>query len=398
MICDNFAYGPKTLVGGAAFTLVIAQRAVPATITSIDFTLTNDHAGAGPHGQLDFFYRWYDVSLVTISTALLATVNDGTSTTVNLAAPAGARYLDISARDHSSSADTNQAAVLGAVNCVAGASNYCAYGTRPQGGTVKGVIVTTALIDALLLATGVGAVWITLFDGFIGAVLWGGDLCASLPAPFPVFTNEDFIGDAPNIVTPNSRAKWWTALQCIAWSQFCECVPGPVLSPPFVPPPIPSPSVPDAAPANPVLIACDNLDLCSAINDIARQVRALTANLQVVLTETTLIQRQGVPFGYLHGLAHSALSGSGDFTVQGIVGLSVTFDVLPPIYVPTPGDPATYHQIGKVTIGTADGWERSWQPTHSPYLILPIAGAVTRVGWAFPVGIVATITELVREP
>jgi hypothetical protein len=31
-------------------------------------------------------------------------------------------------------------------------------------------------------------------------------------------------------------------------------------------------------------------------------------------------------------------------------------------------------------------------------LILPISGAITKVGWSFAAGVIAAITELVREP
>jgi hypothetical protein len=111
-----------------------------------------------------------------------------------------------------------------------------------------------------------------------------------------------------------------------------------------------------------------------------------------------LIQRQGVPFGYVSGASHVGLLGQGEFAVADIIGLAVSFTTLPGYYPPISGDPTTYHQIGKITEGTADGWRRSWMPTHSPYLILPLSGAVTKIGWTFPDGIIATITELLREP
>jgi hypothetical protein len=124
----------------------------------------------------------------------------------------------------------------------------------------------------------------------------------------------------------------------------------------------------------------------------------MSNTLALTRRDVSLIQRQGVPFGYIAGASHSALSGSGDFNVSAIIGLAVTFTAGLGLFSPRPGDPDTYHQLGKISIGTADGWERSWQPTHSPYLILPISGAVTRVGWSFAPGLVATITELIREP
>jgi hypothetical protein len=394
--CDNFATSGDATATTPAFTVLVAQRPLPATVTTVDITARVVAAGAGPHATgISFYYQFFDANLASTGSGVLGAVAAGGSSLFSVSAPAGSRYVNISA--NSPTANTDEAFLLGEVQCTAGASDYCAYGTRPQGSTVKGVIITTALLDAMLIATGVGAIWITLFDGFIGSVLWGGDLCDGLPPPFPVFTDADFVQDAPNVVDQRSRDKWWQALLATAWPYFCECVPGPPLSTPFVPPPLPRPDVPDAAPPNPVLIVCDDGDLCTALNSLARQMRALSATVQATLSITTLTQRQGVPFAYLRGAVHAGLSGSGDFAVQGILGLEVSYSSIPSSSDPSAGDPDTYHQIGKISLGTVDGWRRSWMPTHNPYLIFPLSGAFTKVGYTFPLGAVATITELLRE-
>jgi hypothetical protein len=121
------------------------------------------------------------------------------------------------------------------------------------------------------------------------------------------------------------------------------------------------------------------------------------AQLSYERADTRVIQRQGVPFGYLHGGVHSELSGSGEISIVDLLGVAVTFDVLPPGHESGSTDPTTYHQLGKISLGTSDGWRRSWQPTHSPYLILPVTAAWTRLGYHFADGVIATITELRRE-
>jgi hypothetical protein len=206
---------------------------------------------------------------------------------------------------------------------------YCQYGTSPQGSTTSGVIITTGLIDLMLLAVGVGPWAAIVFDTFVGSVLWGGNLCAGLPPVMPNFDNTDFIGGLPNVADPRSRDKFWTALQCVAWPYFCQCNPGPPLSPAPNPPPPPVWVKPDPAPVGPTIVDCDGADLCALLNGLARQIAAQTAMLAAVQTTTTLIQREGVPFGMVPGVLHTGLSGAGSFAIQGLIALEVTVNSAP---------------------------------------------------------------------
>lgn len=112
-----------------------------------------------------------------------------------------------------------------------------------------------------------------------------------------------------------------------------------------------------------------------------------------------LIQRQEVPFGFVDGTVHAGLSGTGVLTVSGLLGLRVDLTTIPAYIGYIEGDPRSYFDVGQVALGTANGFSRRELLRHDPQLILSgEAGLYTRVGYTFPPGVVATITELLREP
>jgi hypothetical protein len=207
---------------------------------------------------------------------------------------------------------------------------------------------------------------------------------------------DQFVGSNASPPDATLLAKHAAWLQWTLWSYFCECIPG---SPtPYSPPVIVLPRPTGTAPGPITNFTCDNTDLCTQFKTVQLALDAVLQRLDRIEGMTTLIQRQGVPFGYVTGATYAGLYGQGEYAVSDLIGLAVNFTTIPDTYIAHPGDPLTYHQIGKISVGTAEGWERSWMPTHDPYIILPISGAITKFGYTFPPGIVAAITELVREP
>jgi hypothetical protein len=354
-------------------------------------------AGAGPHSGVEAYYRWYDVALASLSTAHMGSVTSAGLSNFNLTPPTGARYFDVSV-ESGGVAITDLAFVSGEVDCGGGSDGFCVYGTRPKPDTTGGIIVTTGLVDLLLVAAGVGPWAAIVFDTFVGKVVYGGDLCAGLPPPMPVFTNDDYTGGVPNVIDPVSRAKWWAGLQAVAWPYFCECVPGPGGSPPFVPPPPPRPAEPPAAPPAPTIIECDGLDICTVLNALARQLSAISGRIASMETLVTLIQRQGVPFGYVTGAVHPGLTGNGSFDVADILGLVVDCTTIPPYLGADFGTPDEHLFLGRLNLGTLDGWQPRFVLVDQPQLMLAVSGAITVVGYSLAGGVVATITELRREP
>jgi len=122
-----------------------------------------------------------------------------------------------------------------------------------------------------------------------------------------------------------------------------------------------------------------------------------TGLLLSMLQAVTLIQRQHVPFAYVPGHTHPSLSGNGEFSVQGILGLLIELASVPGRAGELAGHPETIYSVGWVNVGTADGWLTKHVVEHSPMLVLDVPGTVTRVGYSLPSDVSATITELVRE-
>ncbi len=122
------------------------------------------------------------------------------------------------------------------------------------------------------------------------------------------------------------------------------------------------------------------------------------ATLDAILTIVTLMQRQIAPFGYVPGTVHAGLSGNGQFSVQGILGLAVDLTTTPGRAGLEVGDPNQLFEVGWINVGTADGWGPRQFITSDPFIYRPVAGDVTLVGYSIPADVVVTITELVREP
>lgn len=114
---------------------------------------------------------------------------------------------------------------------------------------------------------------------------------------------------------------------------------------------------------------------------------------------TTLIQRQQVPFAYVHGDSHAGLTGAGHIDVQGLIGCLVTLTTVPNAMGLDVGDPDTIWSESWINWGNADGsTERAFIRTSPQISLPPAAGQFTRIGYSLAPGVVATITELVREP
>lgn len=125
----------------------------------------------------------------------------------------------------------------------------------------------------------------------------------------------------------------------------------------------------------------------------------LVAQVQQILTMVNLIQRQAVPFAYVAGPAHTGLSGTGTISVSGILGLAVMLTTVPTQLGDELGTPPRLFDAGWLNLGTSDGYERYEPVTSAAQLVIPpSASLVTTVGYSLHSGVVATITELIREP
>lgn len=125
----------------------------------------------------------------------------------------------------------------------------------------------------------------------------------------------------------------------------------------------------------------------------------LQAQLDKILGLVTLIQRQSVPFAYVPGTAHTGLSGNGTLSVSGLIGAKISITTDPATLGVASGSPSELFDRGFITWGTPDGYPQSERLEHNPQLSLPArCGAFTDLAYTLHPGVVATITELIREP
>jgi len=123
-----------------------------------------------------------------------------------------------------------------------------------------------------------------------------------------------------------------------------------------------------------------------------------TGLMRQILDMVTLVQRQAVPFAYVAGTAHSGLSGGGSFSIQGLLGVKINVTTLPASYGRAGTSPTEYFDLGFVTFGTSDGWPTAVRVERATQLVLPARCSVyTDFEYDLAPGVVATITELVRE-
>jgi hypothetical protein len=127
-------------------------------------------------------------------------------------------------------------------------------------------------------------------------------------------------------------------------------------------------------------------------------IAAILQLLNYVRSQVDLIQRQNVPFAYLSSAAHTGLTGEGEISIQGLLGVRVLLTSLGGGVGAEAGDPDVLFDAGWINWGNASGFSNRVFIGCSPMVSLPrSAGQYTRLGYSLGVGVTATITELVRE-
>lgn len=119
---------------------------------------------------------------------------------------------------------------------------------------------------------------------------------------------------------------------------------------------------------------------------------------QQILQLVTLLQRQLLPFAYVAKTAHAGLTGQGSFAVADLLGVKVNVTTLPTQLGEAVGEPTFLFDVGWLSILTGDGLIEERRVSASQVVWTPrlMSEAVT-LGYSFHPGVVATVTELVRE-
>lgn len=121
--------------------------------------------------------------------------------------------------------------------------------------------------------------------------------------------------------------------------------------------------------------------------------------LLAIRQQVDLIQRQSVPFATIDGDAHSALSGQGTFSVQGLVGVRVDLTVTGSRVGREDANPDVLFNAGWIVILAGDHVlnKRRLDADFIDWLPRQMSDA-TVVAYQLTPGVTATITELEREP
>jgi hypothetical protein len=126
---------------------------------------------------------------------------------------------------------------------------------------------------------------------------------------------------------------------------------------------------------------------------------AVMSMLVAVIDQVNLIQRQAVPFAYVHGAVHGGLTNSGTLAATGLLGVLIQVTAYPPANRVIAGEPDYVYDLGWISIESADGFIDEVRLRNPTQVWAPrIAASATKIGYALRAGVTATITELDREP
>lgn len=125
----------------------------------------------------------------------------------------------------------------------------------------------------------------------------------------------------------------------------------------------------------------------------------LQAQVNAILAMVTLIQRQLAPFATISGVEHTGLTGSGEISVQGLIGARVLLTIDTGGVGYAYGHPDAIFDAGYISWGDANGWQTSETLSANPYRSTPeCASLSTKIGYTLNPGVTASILELKREP
>jgi hypothetical protein len=126
-----------------------------------------------------------------------------------------------------------------------------------------------------------------------------------------------------------------------------------------------------------------------------------TTNLLIdqVLQTVRLIQRQAVPFAYISSTVHAGLVSSGSFAIQGLIGVRIQLTTVPGTVKQDASTPPYLFNVGWASMSDGNGFiDETRIHSTSQVWMSRIASDATVFGYSLNPGIVATVTELVREP
>lgn len=254
---------------------------------------------------------------------------------------------------------------------------WCTTGHQ-QTGIAPNIVLGAA--DFLLLLADAPLAVLNLVGmlGFIPVVTH--DFCAT----GALYPGDPVESDLTDVLDPAKTQtvlnKYVGLILYYAWPHYCVCD---ALVPPNTQQP--APPVWPVSPATPTGY-CSPLDLTS-------QLQALTNQIQSIYSLVSLIAMATGAMSYQLGASHT-VSGTGEISVDGIIGAIVTGLTFSPGTGFDTGDPPRIYDVGFLAFGNSDGWEARRPVWHAPQIYLGATPGITRLGYECGMATSVEIQEL----
>jgi hypothetical protein len=165
------------------------------------------------------------------------------------------------------------------------------------------------------------------------------------------------------------------------------CASAPVALPP-APPPLPVTTIPNLPTAP-----------CTTIGDLCGLIQPTFLDLSLVTSRLDLLQRRLLPFAWIVGTSYPGLTGSGSIAVQDILGVIVSFTVIPSGWGQTADTPARrIPSLGMIQADDGTVYDDARQLHYPSQIVMIEAPWATAVRYNLRSGTVATITLILPEP
>jgi hypothetical protein len=158
----------------------------------------------------------------------------------------------------------------------------------------------------------------------------------------------------------------------------------------------PAPPVPtrpaEPAPSN---LVAPTASGATDIPTLSRQLDTLQTLVRLVNRQVQdLLARSGEGAVLVPTASRAVTGGATDFNIPLSVGILITLANRPPYLGSEPDQPTRYFQVGRVALGTADGWYQSTPLEHDLTVLMPLPPGVTHVGIFLEDGMTAVVTPL----
>lgn len=138
---------------------------------------------------------------------------------------------------------------------------------------------------------------------------------------------------------------------------------------------------------------------CGTSDDICKRLYQIQEMLRWNYQMTTLLQRQIIPFALQNGASVTGRTDSGNITVQGILGVSVTLTSVPSGWGSTAETPRRLiPAAGSIQATDGTRYSDNFQLHYEHQVVMLDAPWATSVKYNLRPGVVATIQTLLREP